>query len=264
MKKILDISDLHINSTVALCKPSTFLDDGQEVKITKAQRWFWDNWCDLIERVDTFKPDILIVNGDALEGDTKQRSYQLITRNPTTIVSIGSETLEPLVSKIPAVYFVRGTGAHGGKSGYLEESLAKDFDNSVKLGKNYSHWSLNLIVDGVRISAAHHTTMGGLPWTRPNAANAMAAKVQFQYSQDGERPPDLVLRGHVHRWADSYDAYKTRAIVTPCWTLATEHTQKIAPDTLPECGAVFITCDSGKYDAEKIKYEPKGRVWVKV
>jgi 3',5'-cyclic AMP phosphodiesterase CpdA len=264
LKKIIVISDLHINSTVALCKPSVQLDDGQEVKISKAQRWFWDNWLDLMERVDAYKPDVLIINGDTLEGDTKKRSYQLITRNPATIVGIGSETLEPLVSKVPAVYFIRGTGAHGGKSGFLEEDLARDFDNSVKVRNNFSHWSLNVIADGVRISAAHHATMGGLPWTKANAANALAARIQFQYSQDGERAPDIVLRGHVHRWGDSYDAYRTRAIVTPCWSLATEHIHKIAPDTLPECGAVFITCDAGKYEVEKIKYEPKGRVWVRI
>jgi hypothetical protein len=44
VKKILVISDTHINSTVALCKPSVQLDDGQEVKISRAQRWFWENW----------------------------------------------------------------------------------------------------------------------------------------------------------------------------------------------------------------------------
>lgn len=264
MKKILVISDTHINSTVALCKPSVYLDDGQEIKITKAQRWFWDNWLDLLDRVDRLKPDYLIVNGDALEGDSKDRSYQVFTRNPATIVRIASETLELLVSKVPAVYFVKGTVAHGGKSGNLEELLAKDFDNSVKSGNNYSHWSLNLIADGVRITVAHHTNMGGLPWTRGNAAPALAARVMFQYTQDKEQPPDIVFRGHVHRWGDSYDAYRTRAIVTPCWSLATEHTQKIAPDTLPECGAVFISCDAGKYEIEKIKYIPKGRVWQKI
>jgi len=147
-KTILVISDLHCNSTVALCKPSIILDDGQEVKISKAQHWFWDNYLDLLERVDHIKPDILLINGDALEGDAKDRSYQIITRNPASIVRIGAETLEPLVQKVPAVYFVRGTGAHGGKSGFLEEDLAHDL-GAVKIGNNQSHWSLNMIVDGV-------------------------------------------------------------------------------------------------------------------
>jgi hypothetical protein len=248
---------------VALCKPSIILDDGQEVKISKAQHWFWDNYLDLLERVDRIKPDILLINGDALEGDAKDRSYQIITRNPASIVRIGAETLEPLVQKVPAVYFVRGTGAHGGKSGFLEEDLAHDL-GAVKIGNNQSHWSLNIIVDGVRISSSHHTNMGGLPWTKPNAGNQLAAKIQFQYSQDGEKVPDLAIRGHVHRWADSYDNYRTRALVLPCWTLATEHTHKIAPDTLPECGAAFILCDRGKFEIDKVDYKPKGRVWVKL
>ncbi len=262
MKKILVISDTHINSTVALCNPSVQLDDGQNVKISKAQRWFWDNYCDLLERVDREKPDILIVNGDAVEGDTKKRSYQLYTRNPTTAVNIASETLEPLVRKIPAVYFVRGTDAHGGRSGCLEEHLAKDL-GGIKFDKNYSHWSLNLNVEGVRISSAHHTSMGGLPWTKPNAAIKLAAKVEFEYTEDGDTLPDLVIRSHVHRWGDSHEAYRVRALITPCWTLATEFIHKISPDTLPECGAAFITCDGGKFDIDKVRYQPKGRIWVR-
>jgi predicted phosphodiesterase len=262
LKRILVISDLHINSTVALCKPTIQLDEGQNIEINNAQRWFWDNYLDLLERVDKQKPDILIVNGDALEGDSKNRSYQLFSRNPATIIKIASETLEPLINKVPAVYFVRGTSAHVGKSGNMEELLANDFDNSVEIDGRKSHWSLNLIVDGVRISAAHHTNMGGLPWTRPNAANALAAKIQFQYSQDREEPPDIAIRGHVHRWADSHEAYRTRALVLPCWTLATEFIHRIAPDTLPECGAAIITCDKGKFGIEKINYRPEARKWL--
>ncbi len=262
MKKILVISDTHINSTVALCKPTARLDDGQEIKITDAQRWFWDNYLDLLERVDKQKPDILFINGDALEGDDKKRSFQLFTRNPATIKKIASETLEPLINKIPAVYFLRGTGAHSGKSGYLEEDLADDFDNAMEINGNKSHWSLNLIIEGVRISLAHHATMGNLPWTRPNAVNSLAARIQFQYSQDREEPPDLAIRGHVHRWGDSGIAYRTRALTLPCWTLATEFIQRIAPDTLPECGEAFITCDKGRFGIERVNYKPEARKWL--
>ena len=262
MKKLLVINDTHINSTVALCKPTVQLDDGQEIKITDAQRWFWDNYLDLLERVDKQKPDILIVNGDALEGDTKSRSYQLFTRNPATIKRFASETIEPLINKIPAVYFIRGTAAHVGKSSNLEEGLAEDFDNTVKIDNKYSHWSLNMIVDGVRISVAHHANMGNLPWTRANAANQLAARIQFQYSQDGEEPPDLALRAHVHRWGDSGRSYRTRALIVPCWTLATEFIHRISPDTLPECGAAIITCDKGKFGVEEINYKPEGRKWL--
>lgn len=263
MKTILDISDLHINSTVALIPPIVYLDDGQEIRQNKGQKWLWNNWLDLLEKIEIIKPDILIVNGDAVEGDTKNRSYQVITRNKTTAVGYAAEVLDPLVKMIPTVFFVRGTGAHSGKSGCIEEDLAKDL-SGVKDGKNHSHWSLNLDVDGVRISVAHHTSMGGLPWTRHNAPIRLAAKIMFDYATAKERPPDLALRGHVHQWGDSYDAYPVRALITPAWTLATEYVHKIAPDALAECGAAIIRCSSGKYEIDKIDYKPKGRVWQKI
>ena len=263
MKKILVISDLHINSTVALMPPIVYLDDGQEVKQNKGQKWLWNNWLDLLEKVDTIKPDILIVNGDAVEGDTKNRSYQVITRNKTTAVGYAADVLDPLVKSIPSTFFIRGTAAHSGKSGCIEEDLAKDL-GAERIGKNYAHWSLNLDVEGVRISVAHHTNMSGLPWTKSNAANSLAAKIQFQYAQDGEKPPELAIRGHVHRWGDSHDAYRVRALVLPCWTLATEYIHKISPDTLAECGAAVIECSAGHYEITKIDYKPKARTWLKI
>jgi len=110
---------------------------------------------------------------------------------------------------------------------------------------------------GVRFDIAHHTSMGNLPWTSPNAANALAAKVMFDYANRGEEPPDFVIRGHVHRWGDSYDAFRTRAIISPSWSMATEHTHRIAPNSLSHVGAILIC---GK-EVTKIKFEPKGNVW---
>jgi hypothetical protein len=265
LKTILVISDLHINSTVALCKPSVELDDGQEVKISKGQRWLWNNWQDLLSRADQARPDILIVNGDAVEGDTKNRSYQIITRNKATALGIAADILDPLCKIVGSTYFIRGTGAHSGKSANIEEELAKDM-NGVRSKETgaYSHWALNLDVEGVRINIAHHTTMSGIPWGRKKAAMTLSERILFDSAQNEELHPHLAIRGHVHRWADSYDAYPVRSLILPCWSLATEYVHRISPDALAECGAAIIRVSAGKYEIEKINYRPKGRVWQKI
>jgi hypothetical protein len=209
-----------------------------------------------------------ICNGDAVEGDIKNRSYQIHTKNQATIVDMADRTLAPLVNELDLIYFVRGTGsAHTGTSGYIEELLAKNYDNTAPSNKKagvYSHWSLLLQVEQIKIDVAHHTSMGNLPWTQRNYANAQAAKILFDSAEFGEPVPDLVFRSHVHRWADSYDAFaKPRCIILPAWTSATEHTHRIKPNAIAEIGAVITYIDGDKYEVEKIKYKPEGRKWVK-
>lgn len=257
------MSDLHIASTVALCKPSVDLDDGGTYQISRGQRWLWGNWLDFLERIEAAKPDIIIFNGDTVEGDTKSRSYQLVTRNKTTALRIAAETLDPLCQLAPIRYFVRGTAAHGGKSGCLEESLAEDL-GGVKIGSVYSHWELHLNVENVLVHLAHHTSMSGIPWMEPNAANTLAARVIMNYAMNKERPPDLAIRGHVHRFADSHDNYPTRAVILGAWQMATEFTHKIAPDKLSEIGGGIFRFSAGNFEYEKIEYKPKGRTWQKI
>jgi 3',5'-cyclic AMP phosphodiesterase CpdA len=263
LKTIAVIGDPHSNSTVGLCKPSINLDDGGTYQISKGQRWLWGNWLDFLERVEQAKPDIIVFNGDTVEGDAKGRSYQVITRNKTNAISIAADTLDPLCQLAPIRYFIRGTAAHGGKSGNIEEDLAKDL-GGVKVGASYSHWELHLNIENVLVHIAHHTSMSGIPWRRKDAANILASRIVMEYALNKERPPDLAIRNHVHRFADSNSTYPTRAVILGAWQLATEFTHKISPDSLSEIGGGIFHFSAGTFDYEKIEYKPKGRTWTKI
>jgi len=263
LKIVAVLGDTHINSTVALCKPSIDLDDGGTYQISKGQRWLWGNWLDFLEQVERAKPDAVVFNGDTVEGDAKGRSYQVITRNKTNAISIAAETLNPLCQLAGKSYFVRGTGAHGGKSGCIEEDLAKDLGGE-NINGVYSHWQLYLNIEGVLVHIAHHTSMSGIPWNSKNAANILASRVVMNYAMNKERPPDLVIRNHVHRFADSHDAFPTRAVILGSWQLATEYTHKISPDNLAEIGGGIFSFSAGHFEYKKVEYKPKGRVWQKI
>jgi len=84
--------------------------------------------------------------------------------------------------------------------------------------------------------------------------------VMFDYANRREEPPDFIIRSHVHRWADSHDAYRSRAIITPAWTLATAHTHRIAPNSLAQIGALVIR---GR-EVTKIKFEPRANAWERI
>ena len=98
MKTLLIASDLHSNSTVGLCKPVVKLDDGDQVHAGTARRWLWQTWQDILKTAKAKRRGDLyaILNGDAVELDTKNRSLQLITRNQEEAISNAVDTLEPL------------------------------------------------------------------------------------------------------------------------------------------------------------------------
>jgi hypothetical protein len=261
---LIIVSDLHIGSTVALCKPTVALDDGGSYNLSPCQWQLWHWWEDFISRVSLLDgTKTLVLNGDTIEGDSKRRSHQIITQNRSTLTRIAVETLEPLLSEVNKTYVVRGTEAHTDKSGSLEETIARDI-GAVSETEIKSHWFLLLDIDGIRVDIAHHTSMGGLPWTLNNAGNALAARTIMYYVTNGERVPDLVVRSHVHRWGDSFDAFPLRAIITPAWTFATAYINRINPSNIAQVGALIISIEDGKYEATKWRTEPPRRLYTRI
>lgn len=256
----LKLGDTHVGSTVALCPPVVDLDDGGTYHASRGQRWLWDCWQDVAERAKQYDP-VLVLNGDLGESDTKQRSTQVITRNKTTILRIAGEVFDVPAKVCRAVYATRGTPAHVGKSSNLDEAIAEDLGAVQSPEKTYSWWELPLQAERVKMTIAHHVTAGGMPWTRVNAAQKLAAKIVFNAAERGEQPPDLVVRSHVHQWFDSYDAHRTRVLILPAWTLATEYIHRIEPGALAEIGAALVHVNGSKFEIEKLDYKPKGRQW---
>lgn len=261
METLLILSDLHVASTVGLSKPTMTLDDGGTYKASKGQRWLYSKWEELLSTVEAKKQGALytVVNGDAVEGDTKDRSYQLATRNPATAVRWAAELLDPLVQLSTGLFVIRGTPAHGGKSGNLEESLAEDLGAiPCPATGTSSWWSMLYNCAGVRIDLAHKPKggTGGRPANARAAIDRLAADTEFEYCERGEPLPHLVIRSHVHKHRDSGRRFRVRAITTPAWTLPTEYIRQLDPHGLADVGAILVYCEAGHYEVELLKYQP--------
>jgi hypothetical protein len=246
------------------------LDDGGQYFPSRGQRWLWDGWLEFIDMArdlsQSYKTLALFV-GDLGELDTKRRTNQIITANKATIMGMINDVVDPIADWVDGMYFIRGTPAHVGKSSWLEEEIAGDYDNAVHAAKGiHSHYQVRLVTDGVRIEAAHHASMGSLARTEKNAANQIAFDTMSAYAFELHQPlPDLVFRAHNHRWADSYDNYETRAICLPCWSMAPEYIFRIGKyNTKADVGAVVVLIENGNYEVHKYKLKPqKDNVWVK-
>ena len=258
---VVVVGDIHANSTVAVCPPTFNLDDGGTYRASKAQRWIWRQWLALwgeaaAARERAGGPLALIFNGE-LADDNYHPTTQLITRNPADMLKLSAAVLAPaleLLREGDSVFVLRGTEEHSGPSAHLDETIAHDIGATPadEEANVFSHWRLKVNLDGVLFNVAHHPAGGGgrVPWTRGNFANQLAARTAFECVMSGEKPPHLLVRGHVHRPADSYDAYPVRALVLPSWQLTTSYGHRIGGDPLPVGGAI-MTCDRGRVEVTK-------------
>lgn len=263
---VLLAGDTHINSTVGLCTPTVDRDDGGTYHASRNQRALWESWLDFWGR-DYPGRKVAILNGDIGELDTKRRSTQLITTNKAEILRLVIDTLEPVYNAVEKVIFIRGTMAHTGKAGWLEEALAHDCEIAIKQSKKVASWyHFRGTIGGARFDVAHHVSMGRLPWTAPNAANKLAALATYHYKVElTEKPPDVTARSHNHRYADSGGNFETWAVCLPAWQLIIEYGYRIGGEfSLSTIGGVVVIIEDGRIvSKEPVIYKPKAsKVWA--
>ena len=261
------VSDLHCGSTVALCPPRVDLDDGGHYEASKAQRWMWERWGHLWDEVerrrDKLKADLIFVcNGDATDGN-HHGTTQILSGNPTAQAAVVNETLRaPMALQPDALFFIRGTEAHVGPSAAYEERIAvglkKDGRPVITDGETgaASWWKATMEIQGLRLDFAHHGKMGTRSWTKMTAPYSKAFEIWSEYGMRDEEPPHLAVRSHMHRYADTYNAYPTRLIQTAGWQLATAYVHKIAPDVLADIGGLIITIRDGQLTVDPMLYKP--------
>ena len=260
------VSDLHPNSTVGLCPPLVNLDDGGTYKASRAQRWLWECWQDYAAKVkDTAggAETTTIFNGDLVEGDSKKRSNQIITRNRSTILNIATETIAPLVDISTRALFIRGTSAHVGKSAELEEELASDCTIAVHNDTTASWWNFYGVISGVCFDIAHHGRLSNKPWNRPNALITHTFEKMLAYQKRGERVPDVFIQSHNHKYGDTGGNLDSLGVACLAWQLQTEYSIRIATAEISDIGGLIFVIENGAYTWQKVQYKPKPRrPWV--
>jgi hypothetical protein len=221
---------------------------------------------DILKKVEEKKRGDLyaVLNGDIIELDAKDRSLQLISKSQEEAISYGVEVFEPLMQMCKGAWVVRGTEAHVGKQAQAEEAFAKNFDNVIRdeTGRA-SRWHLPLELDGVRMDIAHHPrgAGSGRPMNKMGGIMRIASDALFDYANDGEAPPHLVIRSHLHGYKDSHDAFRTRAIITPAMSLLTSYAYRIGINVSNPVGAILIYCHEGKYHVEPLLYPVRKAQW---
>jgi hypothetical protein len=264
------VADLHTNSVRGLCPPSINLDAGGTYKASKAQRLVWQRWCDYRNIIDAKKKTLncklyVVVAGDVGDKNTHDGSG-LISRVDSDEVKIAAKVLEGLREIADEFFVVRGTPAHEGPQACLSELIARDLDATPdEESGTHSWWWLPLEVGGVRFDIAHHPqTSGRRPWTKAAAAARNGAILRAEYLDDGERPPDVAIRGHVHYWQPGPREPKPQFFSCPPWQLTTAFGHRLgAGGHIEPVGGMWFVCRGGRYtwDVERSQIKRR-KAWT--
>jgi hypothetical protein len=254
------VGDLHVNSTVGLLPYSVNLDDGGTYRASKGQRWLWRCWLDFWDSIP--KGEVwTVLNGDLVDVNGKYNTAQLISLNDSDVMKMAIKVLEPALEKSKLVFVVRGTAAHTGLSGYMEEKIGYDI-GAEKCGDNYSWWELPLECEGVLYDIRHHGSLGYKEWTRPNSLNSRAVEITLAYANN--RVPNVAIQSHKHRFSTSSDEYPVKVFALPAWQLFSEYVHRLGTVMPADIGGVYFINESGDYDAIVKRYKPeRTRTWRK-
>ena len=263
-------ADTHVNSTIGVMPPYTELQDGGSYRASKEQLWLWRKWNLFGDTVEALKKELdaelyVVAAGDNVD-DPFHPTTRIVSKHKPTILAMAVKVHERFVQMADHYFMIRGTNAHTGIDGSLEEMLARDLEAEPdpKTG-NASWWSLYFEAGGVTFDITHHPqTSARRPWTQHAAAARQSAIIAAQYYEMGMKPPDVACRAHDHGLLrDSGMSTKPWTFLMRPWqgTTSFGHRLGVGEYVLPVGGLIFV-CDNGKVSPIDCKYSlPKGRPW---
>ncbi len=240
---ILALGDLHTGSLFAPWPESASLPDGGGWRPGRAQGWLNKCWDNMVAEAREHRPDIVVVNGDVIDGDRKT-NVGVVTPRADYQASAAVELLQPLREICQRMYFIRGTAWHTGHYDQDVTDVAKSLDATPHPITQEHTWpDLYLEHDGQVFHFAHH--IGGT--TNPMYESTALLKELLIMRLEllrayGNKAPNLrgIVRSHRHRGAYVQTEDGCWALTLPPWQLKTDYAYKVAPSTLPQIGYAWI------------------------
>jgi len=259
-KRIIAISDLHVGSTHGLCPNKVELEDGGYYKASPLQRAVYKEWRALIRKHG--EPDVLFFLGDGIDGKQKKEFGKPCW---TTSLAKQGEIFGELIDQWHAkkVYAIHGTGYHVACEGErMEEAVMQDVTNSrADANGAFAPPHRFVEVGGVVFHLCHKVGVTTLWKSRPTTLSGEMTKARESHSR-GLIPayPDIILRGHAHRYNYIGDGFGA-AFTVPPWQLVTPYAAMNSPlSWLPEIGCIEFTVSNGQWRHEGHTIDFRGKV----
>jgi len=195
-KRMVVVSDFHSGHEYGLTPPDWWWrDDAGSDRIRKAGRFQRRLWEFYTKAIDSLKPiDILIVNGDAIEGKGERSGgMELITPDRHEQVRMAREIID--YASATVVRLLYGTRYHVGKDEDFE-SLLRDSIHCTDVQSHEHHF---FTVNERGVDVKHKVSSSTVPHGRMTSI-ARAHLWNVIWNSEHERQPraDIIIRSHVH------------------------------------------------------------------
>ena len=237
-KLVLQLSDLHIGSTVGIWPKGFVCNEGYPIGQNKFQEWLWECWQDMEKWVDSVVggDDFEIVfNGDLVEG-IHHRTLQVMSPDVGDQTAAVDHVVGKLCAKAARVHLIKGTECHTRGD---EIRLGKALGATVDPMTGQSAWDvLDLEVNGTLYNFAHHISATSRSYLEASAHSMALGALSHSRARTGKRVPLVVARAHRHRHGVWNDGNQISAICG-AWQGLTRHGYKVVPDAVPQPSAII-------------------------
>jgi hypothetical protein len=240
MKKGVILSDMHCGHLVGLCPPPwQCAGDGWRDKVRNTQKQAWE-WFDG-EMATLGELDVLICNGDAVDGDGyRSGGTEQVSTDPTVQAEMATYILQRYMSRKTKLYMTYGTPSHTGTMFDTEGLIAKDCGAEKIEGQAF------LDIDGVVFDIKHKIGSSGIPHGRATALKkAQLWNKLWNYAQE-QPDADVVVRSHVHYHQFAGDPDFGLAMTTPALQACGSKYGARQCEGRVHFGFISFTCDKGE------------------
>ena len=252
--------DFHCGSSLALQPPVVRLDDGQILRHSRFQAFIWGRWTAFWAEVAAEKerrglPVVFFANGELCDNNW-HKTPQMMSRNLADLMKMTLQAFVPARRVADEIIVLRGTEAHSGGGGALDELMGEHLGALKDEEGNWSRYGFYGELEGVYLDVCHHPGHNAMrPWTHGGHVNRLAADMMHQYWGVPD-PPSLVMRGHVHGAADSADNFPIRSVILPSWKLSSRDAwgARFGTRNVLPIGGAWGVFEDGGYDLQK-------RIW---
>ncbi len=249
MSFVLVVSDLHVGGAFGLMPPDFVSSTDVTVSLNEAQLYLWECWTHIADSVPA-EIDLLIVNGDATEGQNRAEECRMLSEvDPTYQARAAAHALRPLTSRAKRILMTRGSTYHVGRGAWMEEMVGDMIGAEPRKNRRAQTWIRDEI-DGVYLDVAHRQTA-----TIRYKSMPMEREMSFYLERIARKKqvrPDkvLIVRSHTHAGYRMYEERGIMSVSTPCMKVQDDFASmtispnRIIPDNLGVLGFQTDDCDN--------------------
>ena len=209
-KRILVSSDWHCGHQAGLCTPSWFqrTENPHFEMYARIQNDLWSFFSETITKLKEQHPiDHMILNADIIDGNqTITKGAEAITTERRLQCEIAKEIIE-FIDVQDKIFFTVGSAYHTGKSEDWEAVLAEQVGANIQ-DEHY------IDISGKLFHVKHDIAQTSVPYGKITPIVKQSVLEDLKSVKYGDRFVDIVIRSHVHFFAD-FRLGEKRGIITP-------------------------------------------------